>query len=474
MALILTITNRPFTDTNQETSYRCDNNGTIGRSASCDWVLHDPSRYISGKHATISQRDGKFYVMDTSTNGLFINNSALGKGNSKQLNDGDKLRLGQFEISAVIEGQQAGNKKPELMLEPKQPASSSAGNLGLMDILEQKVDSGAGAKRESPQVRIPEEESGLIPKTPSYNSPPKVNTTSDSSRVLEQHFAPPPIIPDDWDFLTNDQADKPSNQSQPTGKGTFAQQNIIPDTGLFAPTSNAASLQPKGSDKPINQSRDIPVAARTSQDQQATSMSDKALLQSLLSGMGIQAQELTSAESKDFANTIGQAIRATVEGMVTILRARTAFKSEFRMEMTTIKSQQNNPLKFSVGTDEVLKHMFFSHAKSYLPPLQSLEEGFQDIQAHQMAMMAGMQAALQDVLKQFDPVSLEQMFDKQDGHKKLLPGSKKSRYWDAYTDHYNKLLQHIQDDFHAHFGKKFTAIYEEQVAKLKSAGKPSF
>src|ERR1700732_3611460 len=47
--------------------------GTIGRSADNDWVLPDPSRYVSVPHARVQFREGHFYLQDVSTNGVYVN-----------------------------------------------------------------------------------------------------------------------------------------------------------------------------------------------------------------------------------------------------------------------------------------------------------------------------------------------------------------------------------------------------------------
>ncbi|MEO0366564.1 MAG: FHA domain-containing protein, partial [Pseudomonadota bacterium] len=49
--------------------------GTIGRAQHNDWVLPDPKRYVSSVHASIEARDGGFYLVDTSMNGVYINGS---------------------------------------------------------------------------------------------------------------------------------------------------------------------------------------------------------------------------------------------------------------------------------------------------------------------------------------------------------------------------------------------------------------
>ncbi len=56
--------------------------GSIGRASDNEWVLPDPDIYLSSHHAHIDYRDGAYYLTDTSTNGVFVNDADLpvGKG----------------------------------------------------------------------------------------------------------------------------------------------------------------------------------------------------------------------------------------------------------------------------------------------------------------------------------------------------------------------------------------------------------
>jgi type VI secretion system FHA domain protein len=78
--------------------------GTIGRSLNNDWILPDPDRYISGKHATIDCKGGVYYLADISTNGVYVNNEnePVGKGNPRRLFNGDRLHFGDFEIEVTV------------------------------------------------------------------------------------------------------------------------------------------------------------------------------------------------------------------------------------------------------------------------------------------------------------------------------------------------------------------------------------
>jgi type VI secretion system FHA domain protein len=79
--------------------------GTIGRSSHNDWIIPDPDRYISARHATIDYKGGMYYLVDTSTNGVFINSDSVpvGNGNPRRLFNGDQLRLGDIEIVVSID-----------------------------------------------------------------------------------------------------------------------------------------------------------------------------------------------------------------------------------------------------------------------------------------------------------------------------------------------------------------------------------
>ncbi len=107
-----------------------EDGGTIGRSLQNDWILPDPDRYISGRHATIDYKGGMYYLADTSSNGVYMNGEVepIGKGNPRRLFDGDRMRMGDFEFEVTID-------KGESLVMPLEPEPSVA-----PDHIEQFVD----------------------------------------------------------------------------------------------------------------------------------------------------------------------------------------------------------------------------------------------------------------------------------------------------------------------------------------------
>lgn len=79
--------------------------GTIGRSLETDWPLPDRSLYLSSRHASIDFRSGSYYIVDTSKNGVFVNDAVepVGHGNPQRLFSGDRIRIGDYEIAVAID-----------------------------------------------------------------------------------------------------------------------------------------------------------------------------------------------------------------------------------------------------------------------------------------------------------------------------------------------------------------------------------
>lgn len=76
----------------------------IGRGPDNDWVLADPERHLSKRHCIVAFHMGGWAVADISTNGTFVNDgqAPLGHGKIRDLRDGDRIRLGTYEIEARI------------------------------------------------------------------------------------------------------------------------------------------------------------------------------------------------------------------------------------------------------------------------------------------------------------------------------------------------------------------------------------
>lgn len=75
---------------------------SIGRDPSADWTIEDEAREISRLHCTLSLREGRLCVSDTSANGVFVGGKRerVEPGRPAVIPPGEPVRLGRFLIVA--------------------------------------------------------------------------------------------------------------------------------------------------------------------------------------------------------------------------------------------------------------------------------------------------------------------------------------------------------------------------------------
>ncbi len=207
--------------------------------------------------------------------------------------------------------------------------------------------------------------------------------------------------------------------------------------------------------------------AATSVPQTPPTHSERAALDAFLAGLGI-GDATQIADPDAFLRSVGALLRTMVAGLSTTLMARTQFKSEMRLGVTTIRATENNPLKFSVSVEDALERLLLRETRGFMPAQEAVKQGFEDIQAHEMAMIAGLRSALDELLGRFDPASLEaELADK--SLDKLLPMVRKSRCWDLLGERHAQISAAASEDFMKVFGEAFSEAYDEQVALLARA-----
>ncbi|TYK65439.1 type VI secretion system-associated FHA domain protein TagH [Colwellia echini] len=207
---------------------------------------------------------------------------------------------------------------------------------------------------------------------------------------------------------------------------------------------------------------------RQAATQQPTSNTTSKETQSVVNAMGLEKWNLSDAKVAQINNTVGLLMRETMQGMMRVLKFRKKIKEEFRINVTTIQSIENNPLKFSANIDDAMENMFIKENNAYKQPIDAVKEGFQGIAEHQVAVIAGMQAAFRGMIDRFDPNNLENRFEKYKTSSLLSIGQKGKR-WSAYKEYHQGLTENIDDSFQHLFGYDFVQAYEEQMQHLISA-----
>ena len=185
---------------------------------------------------------------------------------------------------------------------------------------------------------------------------------------------------------------------------------------------------------------------------------------SFLEGAGLSAAQVDSSNPAGALHAAGAVFRAMAEGLREVLISRTEIKSEMRVERTMISAHGNNALKFSVTPDEAVIALLTPKRPGYMPPLAATKEAFNDIKEHELAVMAGVQTALMDLLKRFEPDVLEKRLSPS-ALGSILPATRKARYWDGFQDAYKQISREAEDDFQSIFGRSFAKAYTAQIRK---------
>jgi FHA domain-containing protein len=182
----------------------------------------------------------------------------------------------------------------------------------------------------------------------------------------------------------------------------------------------------------------------------------------LQQGLGVA----TGTLRPEHAQRVGQLLRAMTRGTLELLTARLVAKRELGAASTQLRARENNPLKFSPDVDAALAHLLGPSEPGFLEPRAAVVEAFDDLRAHQVALLAGMRAALDTVMSRFDPEALEQRLAPGGALENLIPANRRARLWSAYGEEYVRIVSEIEDDFDALLGPAFLKAYQAQLEAL--------
>lgn len=499
MPLVLRIKSYHRLAPDQETSKTLDAGRlTLGRGGDNDWTLPDPQKLVSKHHCVIGGADGHYELTDVSTNGVYINGAIdpVGPDTPAVLADGDRLQIGEYELEVELtSGAAAGAGKPALSAwetGETQPPSGPAPRphqdiFGSAHAEPPPVDTFAPPPLpDDPAhhrlIGIEESERFTPARSTADHAPPTAEIFSPPRTVAPARTPPPPsppasgepLIPDDWDadWSTDDGATSEAEQGGgpllgvPTPPAGTPVAETRP-TATIPPTADLAGVpatEPP-STPPENETPQTPPRRHAAS---ATGTVDAALA-AFLDGAGIDPSLLPPALTAhpETFRRFGEIYRCMIVGTMELLAARRSIKNEFRLSQTTIRPQENNPLKFSLGADDAMLALLAPRGSSYMPAEAAFEEAFDDIKAHQLAMMAAMQSAFQRLLRRLNPETLENRVGNERGIASLLV-SRKAQLWDAYVQKYQTLVEEAAEDLEDLFAREFAKAYEAQVDRMRT------
>ncbi|MQQ10113.1 type VI secretion system-associated FHA domain protein TagH [Epibacterium sp. SM1979] len=444
---------------------------TVGRGAGCDLVLPDPDQQLSRNHCVIEDHNGNVVVVDLSANGTFLNYAKIPLGRTPTpLNNGDVLCVGNYEL--VVEIVETAAADPLDLAPAAMPAASPGVAEHAPDPLALLDDVGPGGDflddllGEGPtgpsQLKPADPIDDLLPPMGEEEDPffTKPQDGREGEGASLPHHAPSAadsfhapgatssVIPDDWDdeFLSG-VGDAP--QTEPAHA-------VEPDP--VAPPEPAPL--PVAEEEPATPEAEQPAPP-------APTQAHADAMAAILQGLGAEDLNIAPEDQHNTFLRMGRVMKTLITGLREILMTRTTIKSEFRIEQTMISAGGNNPLKFSITPEQAIEAMVRPTTKGYLSPESAAHQALEDIKAHEVAMVTGMEAALKGVLARLDPKSLEAQFEQRGRMSGLLRG-KKAQYWDVYEKLYAEISDQAENDFHELFSREFAKAYQAQLDRLKT------
>lgn len=455
MKLLLTIITAPDGSSMAGTRHTLPNGGaSIGRGSVNTLILPDPSRITSSSHATITEQQGIYSLVDHSSNGTYLNttDAPLEKGVPIQLSKGDIILIGPYRIEvdfedvATEEDNLGGSFLDSLGDPGKTPLAADGAKAAASDQADDDLDKwlspqhSAAAPAADWPTPGPAAESSPEPELPPISNddecadPLALLDGSAHGQLPDDPLQAIPAAEDSQWWL------EPQPDNAPP-----LQQAMTPPKPIADPAP--PQVAPESPAKAPGAAANLPAARQLAQLMGLKSLSDE------------QLEQLTPAASS--------ALVLALSRLMEILRARSSIKNEIRAVRTIIGRAENNPLKFAAQVEDALAYMFSSDSRAFMRAETAINDSFNDLEDHQLATLAGMRAAYDSMLSQFNPQRLmEEMGVDATGGR--LVGNKKAKAWDAFCKHYDRLSADPEAAYNRLFGEEFGRSYEDQVNQLKA------
>ncbi|MFE1573462.1 type VI secretion system-associated FHA domain protein TagH [Comamonas odontotermitis] len=263
----------------------------------------------------------------------------------------------------------------------------------------------------------------------------------------------------------------PSFQPRPEALPLAAPDEQAPQP-VVMPVAEAA-VTPPASPRPVGSaavSDPAAAGAETSSNgalphSPAHSHSAEDLLNSFKAGAGLSDCRYPENLTPELMHMVGQMLGASVQGCMDLLGSRAAAKQEVRVSVTLINAEANNPLKFLPAGPSALAQIFGPRMPGFQAGPAAIESAFQDLRGHEMAMMAGIQAAVRGLFDRFDPAQLEDQLQALGRSKALFSTQRNARLWELYCSRYEWLKEEMKNQSPAAWGTEFLSAYHAEVSQ---------
>ena len=392
--------------------------GTIGRGTDNAWILPDPERYLSGKHVRIDFRAGSYVLVDTSSNGTYVNGSQvpLGKYHDYVLKDGDYVRLGEYELLVSID---KGTDFP-----PDSDAVVAYDGQSPSSAVKKSTANDLGADLDLSQLLEPSDQldvdTGIRPRNAYGQAVTADRDANVPSANVPSANAPSANAPTPWHMMT-----------RPLKVAGKTDEELAPLLRSQGPALYEGDF-------------DLGLAA-------------------FCRGAGVDPRTITPDARNNALQLAGQLLREAVLGLMDLNQGRNDFRNRFRIP-TPANNGPESPLNLSQGVDEALVRLLTT-VSTRAGSVDAIRENFRELKAQSVASLTAMRAAFEEFLGRVDPKELEERFER--ATKRGVFGSQnKTKYWDLYAEMFGALAQRPAEGFPHLFTEAFAKAYEAKFRAL--------
>jgi type VI secretion system protein ImpI len=481
MSLLLTLEQGPRTQAVRQT--RLDEGElVIGRSADAGWQIDDPDMFVSRAHCKITGgRDG-YFVTDTSSSGLFINDSdsPLGAGQSTRLQSGMRLRLGDYVVHVDLQAPAAhAPATSQSVPERPPPASRAPISIGRDDFFSAKVEEEPRRPRpadlpnpfEQPVPGAFERASSNERSSPAFDDPFSLDPVS--TPVSNAGGAPAQSDPFGFDpgpSRNGAAQPAPKHSSFDDGFGFGPAEASVSANGTASRGQRERSAERPQPANPWDlpgQAAEPPAAPhpaaapKPARPMQAAP-ADMALRSAFLRGMGIEEADFPGRDTVAEMEKFGREYRLMMEGLMQLLRKRAEEKGNARVAQTMVGASEVNPLKFLPTVDDAIVTIIAERSPGFLAGEPAIADAVRDLAQHHVRAWRGLQAALRRMIDRFDPAAIEEELKSNSAIATLLSGGRGAKLWELYQKRHQEIAESAEKSFLGEIGADFRDAYEEE------------
>lgn len=193
------------------------------------------------------------------------------------------------------------------------------------------------------------------------------------------------------------------------------------------------------------------------------------LERAFLDGARMPHDALKAGLTAENAELIGTMLRHAVQGTMDLLAARTITQREVRVGTALISEQSNNPLLYLPGVEAALVQLLTGQLPGFMPGTHAMPDAFADLLAHESGVMAGMRAALAEMLARLDPRQADaSLHGASDVSAQIVASTVKARWWDSQTARFDQLLVATEDNFQEAWGRVFVDAYSHAAESTRT------